>query len=392
VNSVVVGLGYGDEGKGVTTEYLCSRNPENTLVVRFSGGHQCGHKVVKDGVEHIFANFGSGTLSGCPTYWAKYCTFEPVGFWTEYKLLRTKGASPKVYIHPECPVTTPYDIIANRRGVELKHGTTGVGFFRTKQRHFHDGVRLTVHALLFNSTREVVLKLQEIRNHYGLDNADLRLFFEALTDIRKLIEDGVVIITGRLPDYEHKVFEGSQGLMLDERIGHMPHCTPSDVTPRNVLEMVPQIDEVYLVSRVYQTRHGNGPMTNTGHRMDLVNTEKETNVSHKYQGEFRVSVLDLDQLDHAKLEGIDKIVRKGTPIHLVMTCADQLSKYRVSGGGRIFAFDDVERFVNFVGNLLGVTGDRYVNTSPRSDSIRCVSKTVRNQFRNRTEQELEQAR
>ncbi len=74
-NRAVIGLGFGDEGKGVVTEYLCSQDPEHTVVVRFSGGQQAGHKVCKGDTEHIFSNFGSGTLSGCPTYWSEHCTF-----------------------------------------------------------------------------------------------------------------------------------------------------------------------------------------------------------------------------------------------------------------------------------------------------------------------------
>src|SRR5271157_6621840 len=105
VVSAVIDLGMGDSGKGVTTDYLCSKDPEHTIVVRFSGGHQCGHKVMRGDVEHIFSNFGSGTLLGCPTYWSEYCTFEPMGFWKEYLTLMSKGIQPRTFIHPEAPVT-----------------------------------------------------------------------------------------------------------------------------------------------------------------------------------------------------------------------------------------------------------------------------------------------
>ena len=81
--SVVLGIGFGDEGKGITTDYLCHHILRQEglapMVVRFSGGHQAGHTVyVKESsesiIKHIFSSFGSGTLRGCPTYLSQFCT------------------------------------------------------------------------------------------------------------------------------------------------------------------------------------------------------------------------------------------------------------------------------------------------------------------------------
>lgn len=373
----VIGLGFGDEGKGAVTEYLCSKDPINTGVVRFSGGHQCGHTVVKGDIRHVFASFGSGTLSGCPTYWSRFCTFEPVGFWTEYAILREKGITPNISIHPECPVTTPYDVFVNRQSIEMVHGTTGTGFFRTLKRHVTDNVELTVKDF-FNGTQESVLeKLDCIRFHFGfrdytrVSELNVKLFQEARSRIKQLV--GNVRCDHWFPcTYTKLVFEGSQGLLLDERIGDFPHVTPSDVTPRNVLTMVETINEIYLVSRVYQTRHGNGPLTNTEYPLNLVNTKYETNKYNRYQGEFRIAILDLNRLMYAKTEGIAKIVSNSTRINLVMTCADQVDLYKVSVDGEIITFHDVNKFIRFIGEHLGVNGKLYVNTSSHSTSIKMV--------------------
>ena len=369
----VIDLGFGDAGKGVVTEYLCSRDPENTVVVRFSGGHQCGHKVIKGDVEHVFANFGSGTLSGCPTYWSEHCTFESVGFWKEYSLLREKGVAPRISVHPECPVTTIYDMFVNRNSVEVEHGTTGTGFFRTKKRHFRDNVPYTVGDCLLGPWNLVLKKLDSISDYYDIgDRLDIGPFVEACFGIRRLLKNGFVRVVDHLPRHPNLVFEGSQGLLLDQRVGYFPHVTPSDVTPRNALEMAGRLDEVWLVSRVYQTRHGNGPMTNAEHSLLLANNERETNKLDRDQGEFRVSVLDLDQLLYAKAEGIDKIVPPATRINLVMTCADQISPYKISVGKDIAVFDDADDFVRFVGSSLRISGDLYVNTSLCSTTVKEV--------------------
>ena len=86
-NSVVIGLGFGDEGKGLVTNYLSS---PSSLVCRFSGGHQAGHTVIENGKRHVFSNYGAGPLKGAPTYWSQFCTFEPIGFLKERAILRKK--------------------------------------------------------------------------------------------------------------------------------------------------------------------------------------------------------------------------------------------------------------------------------------------------------------
>lgn len=368
----VIGLGFGDEGKGVVTDFLCSRDRDNAVVVRFSGGHQCGHKVVReDGTEHIFSNFGSGTFRGCPTYWSKYCTFEPVGFWKEYSLLRQEGFIPSITIHPACPVTTIYDVYANRNSVEVEHGTTGTGFFRTKKRHLQDNLTFTVAQCLQSSWDVVMNKLDRISDYYGFEERlNIGPFVEACFEVRHLLGRGVRV--GDLRPHPYMVFEGSQGLLLDQAIGTFPHVTPSDVTPHNAQQLIGELDEIYLVTRVYQTRHGNGPMTNTDRPVQLVNTECETNKHNKYQGEFRTAVLDLDQLWYAKSMGIDKVVSPPTRVNLVMTCADQMTTYFVSTGKELKGFTDVDEFVKFIGKELEIIGSLYVNTSPLSSTIREV--------------------
>ena len=135
---VVLGLGFGDEGKGLVTDYLCPQH-DDTLVVRFSGGHQSGHTVVsKDGKKHTFAQFGSGTLRGVPTFWSKECTIHPAGMIKEYEALKKLGVDPVIFIDPLAPLTTFYDVFYNK-ALEISrkkaHGSCGVGFGATIERH-----------------------------------------------------------------------------------------------------------------------------------------------------------------------------------------------------------------------------------------------------------------
>lgn len=156
---IVIGLGFGDEGKGLTTAFL-SREPKS-LVVRFSGGHQAGHTVVKDGYRHVFAQFGSGTLHGAATYWSKYCTFDPAAFMLEHKKLTEAGYTPEIYVDRLAQVTTFYDIFFNQALEKYnQHGSVGVGFAATIERH-EGPVKIFVQDLLHHEILK--RKLKEVR-------------------------------------------------------------------------------------------------------------------------------------------------------------------------------------------------------------------------------------
>ena len=80
----VLGLQYGDEGKGTVVECLVRRavlrgvEPSKVLVVRFNGGPQAAHHVVlDDGTHHVFSQFGSGSLSGARTLIARRALIAP---------------------------------------------------------------------------------------------------------------------------------------------------------------------------------------------------------------------------------------------------------------------------------------------------------------------------
>lgn len=364
MNKAVIGLGFGDEGKGVVTEYLCSQDPTNTIVIRFSGGPQAGHKVIKEKIEHIFSSFGAGTLSGCPTYWSEYCTFEPISFLNELNILKAKNINPKIYLHPNCAVTTCYDMYPDLDSEEFKHGTTGHGIFQTKKRHKQ--ISFKIIDILHNSLETIYQKIEEIRKYYNVEKYNMDGYLDALNTIRSLVRKSI-FLRHNLPHYKHNVFEGSQGLMLDEHIGTMPHCTPSDITPRNAMKMV-DLNEIFLVTRAYQTRHGNGPMTNEKYPIQLINNEKETCVFNKWQGEFRCTILDLDQLIHAKKQGIDKIINNNTKVNLVITCMDQLSEFKVTHGGITITTHNAKLFAELLGDTLKVN-KIYTNTSPFSTTI-----------------------
>ena len=363
--SIVLGLVFGDEGKGSFANYRCSI-ANNPLVIRFSGGHQVSHTVVVGDKRHVFSNFGSGTFQGAPTYWSEFCTLSPTGILKEGNALREMGVTPKLFINSNAMVTTPFDILQNHRLEEKNnHGSVGVGFGTTIQRnedHFH----LYARDLLYPKIRDEKLRLI-INTYYKLNFNPKDEHQHATT--KKLYDDFLFAcsdLVGRyqivdnfvgLLDHEF-IFEGSQGIMLDTDYGFFPHVTRSSTTSKNVFELINKYNlpcddiQTYYVTRAYQTRHGNGYMTNEGMDTSYIKENpKETNVDG-FQGEFRKTVLDLDLLKYAvdcdRYHNPTGVSRKG----IVITCLDQVPEnIPVTIGGVLTSvkFNEIGRYcgINF---------------------------------------------
>lgn len=347
---IVVGLQFGDEGKGITTDYLCSFKciKEKTIVVRFSGGQQAGHTVVKDGVRHIFASFGSGTLAGCPTYLSEYCTFYPPNLLNEYNTLRQKGINPDIAIHPRAMCTTPFDVAFNRwREKIVNHGSCGIGVGATMKRNMQSPYKFYATDLSYQPLMDE--KLNAIRDYYVREIAVITA--NAPATHKAAVDDFLAIAKVEMANFLHSmeslvvqhalkhhiasydvlkrydwvVFEGSQGIMLDMEHGVFPNVTYAHTTSRNAIEICEKIGidreniEVFYVTRCYQTRHGEGWMSNQK-EIALINNEEETNIHNEWQKNFRVGEIDYRLLNYAiKCDsyswGCDK--------NLVVTCLDQ---------------------------------------------------------------------
>lgn len=334
--SVVLGTLFGDEGKGKTVSWLCSRNDHHEkVVVRFNGGHQAGHTVLFNGIKHTFSSFGSGTLQGVPTIWLDECTVEPVGLVNEYNALKGYGLSPQIYIEDLCPVTTPYDIVMNilYNPENLQHGTCGVGFGETLKRHesrhklyfmdlFNDFVLRAKLSQMSNYCDQICKDF----NHLDLVPA-FDKFYKSVDVIRKENIGKSQIVSNYTNT--HLIFEGAQGIMLDQDFGFFPNVTRSNTTCKNINKLVqnlsdefsPCVPEIYYVARTYQTRHGAGPMSSEKSLNFLEEKRDEHNKSNEFQKEFRVGEYDQNLIDYAikcNEQEVDFIHHK----NLVFTCAD----------------------------------------------------------------------
>jgi len=127
-----------------------------------------------------------------------------------------------------------------------------------------------------------------------------------------------------LTEYNDIIFEGSQGIMLDMDHGIFPHVTYANTTSKNAIEITKKLGitdiEIYYVTRSYQTRHGNGWMSNE-EKLKLIHTKDEINVFNEWQRGFRIGEIDYNLLNYA-LE-IDNLYSQNVNKNLVVTCLDQ---------------------------------------------------------------------
>jgi len=351
MNIAVLDAGFGDSGKGLVTDVLCNQFYK-PLVARFSGGHQVTHSVVKNGYKHVFGHFGAGTLSGVPTYWSKYCTVFPLMLLNELDTLKAKGFNPKIFIDPEAPVTTPYEIAHNQNTPRfMKDGTCGLGYGSTiirEEAFYH----LTFLDLFYPEILKAKLAAIGAWYKITIQKEDLDNFLEDCDLITKIPEHIQCQALHSL--YNYTIFEGSQGLLLDQHHGFFPNVTRSNTGTKNILEMVDLLDKVILVTRSYQTRHGNGFMTNEDKPHNIKADPNETNITNQFQGVFRRTLLDLDLLQYAIAKD-PYLAKNKAKCELVITCLDHSAcDYRFTVGGNVVICADRQEFIQKISEILNI--------------------------------------
>jgi adenylosuccinate synthase len=352
--TIVVGLAFGDEGKGTVVDWLSRRSPGATIV-RFCGGPQAAHNVVTaDGRHHTFAQFGSGMfVPGTTTHLSRFMMVNPFNMVIEARHLEAVGVPDpwrRTTVDPAALVVTPYHKGLNRlrelaRGPR-RHGSCGQGIGETMADWLARGSECVLAGdLLF--PKNLVRKLGVLRAIAGKEAeriiagaADLGArtgpFAECHVQPIVLAERyGEVVKEMRfrydeelsLCHAEHLVFEGSQGVLLDQDHGLFPpHVTWSTTTPDNAFAILERCGydgpvEVLGVVRSYMTRHGAGPFETED--PDLAVPEAH-NGHGEWQGAWRQGWLDLNVLRYAvdRSQGIDGLVmthmdrvpREGWPV------------------------------------------------------------------------------
>lgn len=323
---IVIGANFGDEGKGLMTDYFANeakRQRKSCLVVCHNGGSQRGHTVVSpSGLRHVFHHFGSGNFVGADTYLSSEFIVNPIIFNQELSELKSIEAITKCFVDKNCYITTPFDMMINQIVEEYrgngKHGSCGLGIFETIVRsrtdksytvfEFSNLPICDMKIFLDNiATEHLPCRLKQL----GIENIPAK-WDEILSNKDNIIEnyindflfmlDHVQIINSDIvDDYDYVIFEGAQGLLLDQNnLSYMPHLTPSNTGIKNPLDIIGnrQVNvEVCYVSRTYMTRHGAGRFDTQCKKSDLnENIVDLTNIPNPFQDTIRYGMLMLDDL------------------------------------------------------------------------------------------------
>ena len=361
----VVGLNYGDEGKGRIVSELAE--PVD-VVVKHNGGSQAGHTVLcPDGThKFIFSQYGSGTFSGAATYLASTFVVDPVVLAMERSLLERHADAnvDRLYAHPSCRVATFYDVDFNQsqenlRG-DVRHGSCGHGVFSTIKRNIFatdsiDNHSLSLLEIKALSRANILAKLKSIRSYYEIEY--LRAGMEAPASLRddslaETVADGLIDGSEHIKitadpetifnnDHGWYIFESGQGLMLDYRWNResYPHLTPSNTGVENVLgflKNVPaRLEYVDFVTRPYITRHGAGPLPNEISIEELLKIaprfSDKTNAPNQYQGKLRFApwteetVVERSAMLN-QIKDLCWLLHKDVCFEIKMTCGDQMTR------------------------------------------------------------------
>ena len=321
---VVIGASYGDEGKGLMTDYFCSqayKSGKKCLTVLHNGGAQRGHTVsIKDGIRHVFHHLSSGTFSASDTYFGDTFIINPMVFAGEHSEL---FPDTKIYCSPNCRWSTPFDMMINQivedhRG-ENRHGSCGFGIWETIFR-FNECNEDSFPGFMAMNRAEKTRYLKKIRDKYlpwrlsMLGVSELSDEWKEIIYNDKLIDNYIAdceyfwvntVITDAniLETYPYIVFEGAQGLLLSQVFGeNEKHTTPSYTGAENPVRIIGMLSgkndvEVCYVTRTYLTRHGAGPFEGECDKKEInPHMTDMTNVPNGYQGMLRYGRLDVKSL------------------------------------------------------------------------------------------------
>ncbi|MCX6269918.1 MAG: adenylosuccinate synthase [Bacteroidetes bacterium] len=279
---VILGLQWGDEGKGKIVDLLA---PGYDIIARFQGGPNAGHTIEINGSKHVLHLIPSGIFHpNITNLIGNGVIIDPYIFLQELTLLRGKGLQPENQLlisnraHLILPTHRLLDACSEKCKKDKKIGSTlkGIGPAYT-DKTARNGLRAgdifnpgfkdkynTLKELHLRQLKSFEIPLQDIL----MDGHDLVTYennwFSALEEMKKLaFVDSEIFLNDSLASGKRVLAEGAQGTLLDIDFGSYPFVTSSSTSIGGVctgLGIPPsRIGDVYGVFKAYCTRVGNGP-------------------------------------------------------------------------------------------------------------------------------------
>jgi len=275
---VVVGSQWGDEGKGKITDLL---SKEADIIVRYQGGSNAGHTVVKGDEQYIFHLIPSGILhQGVKCLIGNGVVIDPQSLLQEIESLKKKNIEidDNLFIDFKAHVVFPYHKILdgikeNKRGKD-KIGTTkrGIGpayvdkIARTGIRMIDmiDGKSLSKKIEInLNEKNDIFEKLYGLKISNQEKKDILKKYIEYGQLLKKYVIDVSLHLNQAINEGKKILFEGAQGTLLDIDHGTFPYVTSSNPIAGGACAGTgvgpTKINKVMGITKAYTTRVGRGP-------------------------------------------------------------------------------------------------------------------------------------
>lgn len=275
----IIGLQWGDEGKGKGVARIASGLSSKDLIVRFQGGNNAGHTIWHDGKCFVFHLIPSGVFGKAQIHLGAGMVINPGALLDEASTIpKNISFTKRLSISPHAVLVLPthliLDSISELRKGSKKIGSTGKGiapsyadFISRKALRVGDIFEKDFWEKYNTSTAEHLMILKKVFD-YIPDKSELKKsevkFFTGIKFIQKVkITESHELITEALKDNRKVIAEGAQGALLDVRFGHYPYVTSSHTIASGIGTGLgippPYIGGAVGIMKAYTTKVGEGP-------------------------------------------------------------------------------------------------------------------------------------
>lgn len=345
---ILLGLQWGDEGKGKIIDYLA---PKYDIIARFQGGPNAGHTLVINGKKTVLHTVPSGILQERPmNVIGNGVVIDPVTLKKEIENLTSMGVdvNKRLYISKKAHFILPTHKILDAaseaaKGVE-KIGSTLRGISPTyMDKTGRNGLRVgdilaDNFKAIYSRVKEKHLNLLKIYDfEYSLEEIE-KTWFEAIEFVKTLnLIDSEYYLNEALSKGKNILAEGAQGTMLDIDFGTYPYVTSSNTITSgacNGLGIAPtKIKEIIGIAKAYCTRVGSGPfptelLDETGEQIRKVGSEFGATTGRPR----RCGWIDLPALKYAiMINGVTQIAMTKADILNDFEVIEACTDYKVNG-------------------------------------------------------------
>lgn len=346
---VLLGLQWGDEGKGKIVDVLA---PKYDVVARFQGGPNAGHTLEFDGIKHVLHQIPSGIFRETTrNVIGNGVVLDPVIFKTEIEKLAKYNLNTKknLFISKKATLILPthrlLDVAYEKAKGDNKIGSTLKGIGPTYQDKIgRQGLR--VGDILADNFKDRLKKLTDIhfkilKEHqveFNWNELEAQ-FLDAVSFLKEFnLIDSEYFLNKELKAGSSVLAEGAQGALLDIDFGSYPFvtssntvtagaCTGLGVAPRN-------IGEVYGIFKAYSTRVGSGPFPT-----ELLDDQGE--LMRKEGNEFgsttgrprRCGWIDLPSLKYSiMINGVTQLLMMKADVLSIFSSIKICTKYQLKDG------------------------------------------------------------